>query len=223
MFDFPINVSLKFLTADSQFLGNILRQNFMPVRENRTMHPFDLEIIKCVLNECMPYNLAYFLLSSFEHCFNNNCLGYGLLLTKIFQYLEIDFSQQQFQLIPNTNIVSRLNLPPRPLILFKASNPEIIESNLNMSSQFDAINSMNQLMLFNQNNIMVQMEGMQQSVHHIQDMMYFLMENMKLSIPPYHFTASTSTAKVEPSNLFPLDDALPNLGLHFSPLNEADY
>lgn len=187
MFDFPVKIGLEFLTVECQFLGKILRQNFMPIREDRNMHPFDLEIIKCVLHECMPYNFAYFLLTSFKYCFHNNFLGYDLLLTHIFKYLEINVINHQFQLIQNSNVVSYLNLPSRPLIVFKASDHKLIESSLNMASQMDALNSMNQIMLHNQSNIMLQIKDMQQSLHHLKDMLHFLMENQKLSMTSCHF------------------------------------
>lgn len=42
LFDFPVKIGLEFLTAQCQFLGKILRQNFMPAREDRTLFPCKL-------------------------------------------------------------------------------------------------------------------------------------------------------------------------------------
>lgn len=167
LFDYPCKVGLEFLTAECQFLGKILRNNFMHVRDDRKMLPFDLEIIKSLLNECIPYNLAYFLLSSFEYCFQNNCLSFGLLLTHIFHYLNIPLSNHQSQLVPTSNIVSHLNLTPQPLIIFKPLDHENLETNINMATKIDSLNSMNQLLLQIQSLMLEKLEDVQFSLHTI--------------------------------------------------------
>lgn len=149
MFDYPVNVGSEFLTASYQFLGKIIRHNFMSVREDRTLCPFDLELIRCILYEFMPYNLPYFLLTSFEHHYNHKCMGYGLILSHLFKYLGINLTCHKSQSIPNNNIVSHLNLPPKPLVTFKGSNHDHIESHINMFSQVETVSNMNQLMLQN--------------------------------------------------------------------------
>lgn len=76
------------------------------VRDDKLLHPFKLELMKCILTQNMPYNLPYLLFSSFEFCYHNNYLGYGLLLTSIFRHLGIDDHTHHTQLVHKHNVTS---------------------------------------------------------------------------------------------------------------------
>lgn len=195
----------------------------MPVRENKLLHPFDLELMKCILPQNMPYNIPNFLLISFQHCYHNNCLGYGLVLTSIFQHLGINVLNHQTQYVKSSNIVSHLNLPPRPLIIFELETTGSPESHLNLLSHIDAPNTLTQLSLQNQSNLLSQIESLQLSVHHLRDMLYMLMELQKISVPPYHFSASTSSAKEYQSAQTPQDDTLTFSWSTFLPCSHARF
>lgn len=49
LFDVLVNIGMEYLTAKSQFLGKILRQNIMYVRFQRKLEPFDLYLIKSIM------------------------------------------------------------------------------------------------------------------------------------------------------------------------------
>lgn len=220
LFDFPCKVGLEFLTPECQFLGKILRQNFVPVRDDSKMLPFDFEIIKGLLNECMPYILAYFLLSSFEFCFQQNCLGFGLLLTKIFNYLDLPLTTHQSQHVPTSNIIAHLNLPPQPLMVFKPLDNEHLETTINMTSKLASINSMNQLILQNQTLLLEKLEDTQLTLHTIKSVVCLLLEHNNMLLNPFNAnTTPDLTMSIPPSAN--AEAHIPDMS-HFSPLNLED-
>lgn len=123
----------------------------------------------------------------------------------------------------SSNIVSHLNLPPRPLIIFELETTGSPESHLNLLSHIDAPNTLTQLSLQNQSNLLSQIESLQLSVHHLRDMLYMLMELQKISVPPYHFSASTSSAKEYQSAQTPQDDTLTFSWSTFLPCSHARF
>lgn len=124
----------------------------MPVRIDKRFCSFDLDIMKGILNEPLNINLPNFLLTSFEHYFLNNCLGYGLLLSKLFKYLEMDLVSPQSQVLKTSNLVSHLVIPPKPLYLFQ-ENESDSNGHSNMESQIVILSSMQQILFENQNSI----------------------------------------------------------------------
>lgn len=165
LFDLPCKVGSEFFAPQCQLLAKIFRHNIMSVRENKLLHPFDLELMKCVWNQHLPYNLPCFLLTSFMHCYQHNCLGYGLVLTSIFQHLGINVLNHQTQYVKSSKIVSHLNLPPKQLIIFKPETTELPEPHQNLLSQIDYLISLTQLSLQNQNNLLCRIESLQFYVH----------------------------------------------------------
>lgn len=150
-------------------------------------------------------------------------MGYGLILTSIFKALGINVLNHKNQLVQNNNIVSHLHLPPKPLIIFKPTDHDSIESQLNLFAQIDSLNSMTQMVLQIQSNIVSKIEELQLSMHHLKDMISALLENQKVSLSPYQFTTDTSSTGFEPNVQKSSDATLPTLGLHFSPVNSDDF
>lgn len=218
LFDFPCKIGLEFLTPECQFLGKILRQNFMHVRDDRKMLPFDLEIIKSLLNECMPYNLAYFLLTSFELCFQQNFLGFGLLLTKIFTFLDLPLNTHHSQHVPTSNIIAHLNLPPQPLIIFKPLDNEQLETTINLTSKLDSLNSMNQLLLHNQTLLLEKLEDTLLTLHTVKTIVCLLLEHNNMMLNPFNTGPDFTVPVPPPANT---DENVPDLS-HFSPLDLED-
>lgn len=87
----------------------------------------------------------------------------------------------------------------------------------------ETLSNMNMFMLHNQSKMMVQFEDMQQFVHHFRDMSHLLMENQKISMPPYHFIASTSSVRDEPIVQSPPNARLSSLDIQFSPINLEEF
>lgn len=108
LFTAPQKISPIYFTATSQFLARIIKTNIMPHMREKLIEPSDLHLMHSLLTGNVTFGLPYFLLPSLHACFENDFVGYGLLLSKVFKHLCIKLFTETPQLVQPTLTGGRL-------------------------------------------------------------------------------------------------------------------
>lgn len=83
LFSAPQKLAPIYFTAKAQFLSPIIKTNIMPHRREQLIEPCDPELMHYLLTGNISFGLPHFLLTSMLACYENDFIGYGLLLNKV--------------------------------------------------------------------------------------------------------------------------------------------
>lgn len=150
LLDKPTYIGIEFLTPEYQFLGHLLRKNVMPFRFNKLMYPYDLLLMTNIMIGYMDINLPHFILSSIEYCHSNNCIGFGLLLTRVFKFLHFDSEKIFAQKIYKYSLQNELIPFPKSLFTFQSSELVDVPISLPIDHQLKNLMDMQQALAIQQ-------------------------------------------------------------------------
>lgn len=118
-FDAPIDVPFCHLLPKFQFLTKIIKKNLTPfTNAHKTVNFFDLKFMREFMDEKVEVNLPYVLLTSIEQCHLKGVLGFGLVLTKIFKFLEFALDESKGKMIAMNTLYKQIIKPPKSLLVF---------------------------------------------------------------------------------------------------------
>lgn len=102
-----------------------------------------------LFEEKIEVNLPYFLLTSLEQCYLKGTLGFSLMLTKLFQYVDCPLDAGKGKMVCMTTLYRQIFRPPKSLLVFGIEeNKEFLSEN--MIGQLKILDETQLLMLQNQ-------------------------------------------------------------------------
>lgn len=196
LFDVPAKVGIQYLAGKNQFLGRLLRYNIMPARVQRKLVPYDLYLIKSIMTKSLNINLPHFLLTIFKHCYLKICMGFGLLLSVIFKFLNLNLTSAGHQLIKTKNFLSHIVIPTRPLFLYDENESDTI----NIDYQMHILSDMQNFIIANISVLSSQMGSLSSMVHSLQRTIDNLLEQHAM---PF-YGASVGSVQYDPMAFSPI-------------------